>query len=106
MEKVMSEKATKKDAGTENKMPKVVWDDSNMKSSYANVCNVSSTREEMTLLFGTNQNWNPGQGSVTVQLSDRIILNPFAAKRLATLLNNVVAEYEKRFGSIGASEQA
>lgn len=101
----MAEKANKKEAGSQSKMPKVVWDDSNMKSSYANVCNVSSTREEMTLLFGTNQNWNPGQGSVTVQLTDRVILNPYAAKRLATLLNNVVGEYEKRFGALGAAEQ-
>src|SRR2546422_928794 len=27
------------------------WDDSNLKSSYANVCNVSSTREEVVLVF-------------------------------------------------------
>ena len=33
------------------------WDDSRMTSTYANVCNVSSTREEVTLLFGTNQSW-------------------------------------------------
>jgi hypothetical protein len=32
--------------------PKIRWDDSNMKSSYANVCNVASTREEFVLLFG------------------------------------------------------
>lgn len=101
----MAEKDTKKAAASEAKMPKVVWDDSNMKSSYANVCNVSSTREEVTLLFGTNQNWNPGQNAVTVQLSDRIILNPYAAKRLATLLNNVVTEYEKRFGPLSPAEQ-
>lgn len=101
----MAEKDTKKAAAGETKMPKVVWDDSNMKSSYANVCNVSSTREEVTLLFGTNQNWNPGQNSVSVQLSDRVILNPFAAKRLATLLNNVVTEYEKRFGALGPADQ-
>lgn len=100
----MAEEKVKKETAGDSKMPKVVWDDSNMKSSYANVCNVSSTREEMTLLFGTNQNWNPGEKSVTVQLSDRIIVNPYAAKRLATLLNNVVNEYEKRFGKLGAAE--
>jgi hypothetical protein len=37
--------------------PKVNWDDSDMRSSYANVCNVSSTREEVVILFGTNQAW-------------------------------------------------
>ncbi len=79
---------------------KIRWDDSNMRSSYANVCNVAGTREEIVLLFGMNQAWQAGQKEVTVQLSDRIILSPFAAKRLATLLSNVVRDYEFRFGSL------
>ena len=80
---------------------RVKWDDSEMRTTYANVCNVASTREEFTLLFGTNQTWNvqPG-GAVQVRLSDRVILSPFAAKRLAMLINSVVAEYEKRFGPL------
>jgi hypothetical protein len=82
-------------------MPKVIWNDANMKSSYANVCNVSSTREEVVLLFGMNQAWQNGQKEVTVQLTDRIILSPFAAKRLVGLLANVVKEYESRFGTLG-----
>jgi hypothetical protein len=81
-------------------LPKVKWDDTTMKTSYANVCNVASTREEVTLLFGTNQTWHSGQEEVSVRLSDRIILSPFAAKRLALLLGNVVSEYEKRFGQL------
>ncbi|WP_372740155.1 DUF3467 domain-containing protein [Neptunomonas sp.] len=81
--------------------PKIKWDDSQMRSTYANVCNVSSTREEITLLFGLNQAWNAQQKELVIGLSDRIILNPFAAKRMATLLNNVVAQYETRFGEIG-----
>ena len=81
-------------------MPKVKWNDANMRTTYANVCNVSSTREEVTLLFGTNQTWNAGQKEVTVELTDRIILSPFAAKRLAILVGNVVKEYENRFGEL------
>ena len=76
------------------------WDGSNMRSTYANVCNVTSTREEMTLLFGTNQSWHTGQKELVVQLSDRIVLNPYAAKRMSLLLSSVVAEYEKKFGTI------
>lgn len=86
-------------------VPRVEWDDSNMKTSYANVCNASSTREEVTLLFGTNQTWHAGQETVTVQLSDRIILNPFAAKRLTMMLDKVVSEYEKRFGKLDITAQ-
>jgi len=77
---------------------KLKWDDSNMKSSYANVCNVTSTREEVVMLFGVNQAWNRGQKEVTIQLTDRIIISPYAAKRLSMLLQGVVTEYEKRFG--------
>jgi hypothetical protein len=79
---------------------KIKWDDANMKSSYANVCNVTSTREEVVMLFGINQAWNRGQKEVTIQLTDRIIISPYAAKRLATLLEGVVREYEKRFGAL------
>jgi hypothetical protein len=79
---------------------KIRWDDSAMKSSYANVCNVTSTREEVVMLFGINQAWNRGQKEVTIQLTDRIIISPYAAKRLVTLLSGVVNEYEKRFGAL------
>lgn len=81
-------------------MTKVRWDDSKMRSTYANVCNVSSTREEMTMLFGTNQAWHTGQAELTVELTDRIIINPYTAKRLSILLNNTVREYEARFGEL------
>jgi hypothetical protein len=77
---------------------RIKWDDSGMKSSYANVCNVTSTREEVVMLFGINQAWNRGQKEVTIQLTDRIIISPYAAKRLTQLLEGVVKEYEKRFG--------
>jgi hypothetical protein len=77
---------------------KVNWDGNNMKTCYANVCNVSSTREGVTLLFGMNQAWHTGQKELAIQLSNRVILSPFGAKRLVTVLNGVVGEYERRFG--------
>ena len=79
-------------------VPRVKWDDSSMRSSYANVVNATSSREEVTIFFGTNQTWSPNEGEFTVQLSERIILNPFAAKRLILLLGNVLKEYESRYG--------
>lgn len=81
-------------------MPKVNWDQTNMKSTYANVCNVASTREEVTVLFGTNKTWQSGQNELTIDLSDRIIMNPYAAKRLSLLIGKVVKEYEDRFGDL------
>jgi hypothetical protein len=85
---------------------KIKWDDTNMKSSYANVCNVTSTREEVVMLFGINQAWNRGQKEVTIQLTDRIIISPYAAKRLATLLEGVMKEYESRFGTLSVEAVA
>ena len=79
---------------------KVVWDDSRMNTSYSNVCNVLGSREEITLLFGANQAWHSGQKEVKVLLSDRIVLNPYAAKRLAGLLDRVLTEYEARYGQL------
>jgi len=100
--------ATKAEAAAETVIEgtKIKWDDSNMKSAYANVCNVSSTREEVVLLFGVNQAWNRGQKEVVIQLTDRIIVSPFAAKRLSLLLNSVVKEYESRFGTLNIEAQA
>ena len=80
--------------------PKVVWDDSKMHTSYANVCNVLGTREEIMLLIGANQAWHGGQKEVTVALSERIVLNPFAAKRLLQLLGQGLKEYEARYGEL------
>ena len=88
--------------------PRIVWDDSNMRSVYANVSNVAGGREEIVLLFGMNQAWHSGQKEVKVQLTDRIVLSPFAAKRLAVLLNSVLQDYEKRYGQldVGVPQQA
>jgi hypothetical protein len=82
-------------------VPSVNWDDSSMKTSYANVVNAASTREEVTLFFGTNLTWNPGEAKeFHVRLSDRIVLNPYAAKRLWILVGAILKEYESRFGAL------
>lgn len=80
--------------------PKIKWDDSGMRTSYANVCNVLGTREEIMLLFGANQAWHGGQKEVTVLLSDRVVLNPYAAKRLHLMLEQGLKEYESRYGEL------
>lgn len=80
---------------------RVEWDDAKMVTTYANVANAASTREEVALLFGTNTTWKvSGDKPVKIELSNRIILSPFAAKRLAMLLNGVLDEYETRFGKL------
>ena len=81
--------------------PTVDWDDSQMRSTYANVVNASSTREEVTIFFGTNDTWKPtAERKFHVTLTDRIVLNPYAAKRLWVLLGAILGEYESRFGAL------
>ena len=86
--------------------PTVDWDDTEMRTTYANVVNASSTREEVALFFGTNLTWNPGEKrAFKVKLDDRIVLSPYAAKRFLTLLGGVLDEYETRFGKLDIKSQ-
>jgi len=76
----------------------------NLKSSYCNMANVTSTREEVVLNFGVNQNWDQPSGSpggLEVDMQHRVILSPFAAKRLSDALTQLVRDYEDRYGRLG-----
>ena len=74
------------------------WDDAKMQSTYANVCKVFGSREEISLLFGTNSALPDLGSEPVVVLSHRIMLTPYTAKRLAQMLERGVSEYEQRFG--------
>jgi hypothetical protein len=76
---------------------RVIWDDSNMRSVYANATNVAGGREEIVLLFGMNQAWHAGQKEIRIQLSDRVILSPLPPSGCHPL-NNVLKDYESRYG--------
>lgn len=81
--------------------PAVLWNDKTMATHFANVVNVQSTREQVDLFFGINQTWNVAQNEqVVVDLTNRIVLTPFAAKRLWTVLGGVLREYEARHGAL------
>jgi hypothetical protein len=78
---------------------KLTWDDTKMTTNFANVVNIQSTREQVDLFFGTNQTWNTaGDSTLSIELSNRMILSPFAAKRLSVALSRVLREYETRYG--------
>jgi hypothetical protein len=88
-------------AATDKKaQPQVKLDMSQLKSSYCNVANVTSTREEVVLNFGINQNWDLAQKAMDVELLHRVILSPFAAKRLNNMLTKLLQEYESRYGAL------
>jgi len=96
-EKKSIERGTTAARGTQ---PKVVWNDAQMKSIYANATNVVAGREEVLVLLGMNQAWQMGQDKVTVDLMERIVMSPFTAKRLALMLTNTLKAYEAKYGKV------
>jgi hypothetical protein len=88
----------------ENKDPdaaKIRYNIAELKSAYANVCNVTSTQEEVVLNFGINQEWERGQQKeLEIKLTNRIILNPFVAKRLSIMLSKLCGDYERKYGEL------
>ncbi len=85
--------------------PAVRWDASGVKSVYANVCNVTGTREEVVLDFGIHHGWEHGGTGAHIQLSSRVVLSPYACKRLASMLEAATREYEARYGSLATEPE-
>lgn len=85
--------------------PMVQWDDSKMVTHFANVVNIQSTMDQVDLFFGTNKTWNAGTDrQVKVELTDRVILSPHAAKRLSIALQGVLKEFESRYGELKVTQ--
>jgi hypothetical protein len=78
--------------------PEVKWNVDQLKSSYVNFANTHSTREEVVVNFGMNNNWDRREGEVEIELTHRIVMSPYAAKRLAELMTRLVSQYEVRYG--------
>ena len=70
-----------------------------MASAYTNWYRVTGTPEELILDFGLNTAIMPNQAE-TINLSHRIVMNFFTAKRLLLALNNVVQAHENSFGAL------
>ena len=79
------------------------WHDDKMESIFANIGTATANREEFYFLFGTHQNWRGSAAEtkeVDVNLTTRVVLNPFAAKRFAAILAASIKAYEDQFGKI------
>jgi hypothetical protein len=83
-------------------VPQLRWDDAKMQTRYANVVQVTGTREEIAILLGTHQIWHKDKDikEVVVPLEERILLNPGAAKRLLLQLSILLRGYESKYGTI------
>jgi len=96
----VSEKKGSKEAQPTERQIRVKLHTDNLKSSYANFCNVTSTREEVVVNFGINSDWDRSRGEIGIDLTNRLILSPFAAKRLHMMLTSLLEGYESRYGKI------
>jgi hypothetical protein len=77
-------------------------DQREMRTSYANAFRVNGTAEEVMVDFGLNVQ-SPSQGDsaeVTFAVSDRVIMNYHALKRLAITLSQLVRRHEEQFGEL------
>jgi hypothetical protein len=78
---------------------RVELDDSAVAALYANICRVASTPEEVIIDLALDP--SPLQeGSRTVRVAQRVIVNHYTAKRLINLLSSVIERHEKSFGPL------
>ena len=72
-----------------------------IETAFANAFEVLCYPGEIVLLFGNIQVVDGERGDfLSANLATRIILSPFAAKRLATLINDKIHDYESVFGPL------
>ena len=92
----MAEEATQSPTG--DNAPAI--DTATLKTTYANVCRIAQTPNEMIVDFGLNANFFGNILPEPLKLETRIILTHDAAKRLMLHLANSIQSYEAKYGVI------
>jgi hypothetical protein len=75
-------------------------DASEIQTSYANVCRIAQTPNEVIVDFGMNPNFFGQILDEPLKLNNRVILSHDAAKRLCLHLTATIQNYEARYGQI------
>ncbi len=88
----------------EQRQMKVGIDERSMAVTYANFFRTNGTPEEVMIDFGINAAntaaGQPNQPDVVVQVSQRVVLNYYSAKRLALTLGQMIRRHEDQFGEL------
>ncbi len=79
------------------------YDDSNVVASYANVCRVTGTPEELIIDFGINP--QPIGSQISINVSNRIVTNFYTAKRMRDAIHAAIVRYEQAFGVLETEVQ-
>ena len=94
------------ETGQDRKQSTVEWNDTAMQTTFANVVNIQGTREQVEVFYGTNRTWDVNNdGPVRVDLTNRVIMTPYAAKRMHQILTGVLREYEARHGVLKVDDK-
>lgn len=72
-------------------------DDSHVNAAYANFCRVTGSPEELIVDFGLNPQ-PVGQPKNPIQVTQRVIVNYYTAKRLLHALSLSIQRHESVFG--------
>lgn len=75
-------------------------DVSGLRTSYANVCRIAQTPNEVIVDFGLNPNFFGAILDEPLKLDNRVILSHDAAKRLCLHLTATIQNFEARYGNI------
>ena len=79
--------------------PQITLDDSHLTACYANFCRISSTPEELILDLGLNPQ-PMAREDTTINVSQRVIMNHYTAKRLLSALSMALQRHEQAFGAL------
>ncbi len=79
-------------------------DDSHAGVTYSSTARVWGSAEEINLDFAGPLR-PTGNNTATLKIDQRVILNPWAAKRLAMLLQQTIQRYESTYGEIELDER-
>jgi hypothetical protein len=75
-------------------------DQTALKTTYANVCRIAQTPNEVIVDFGMNPNFFGAILDEPLKLENRVIMSHDAAKRLCIHLTATVQNYEAKYGVI------
>jgi hypothetical protein len=93
------ERPSTEDPGQTMVQAELVLDDTSANTAYSNFARVTATPEEVIIDFALNP--NPfRQGKQEVKVTQRLIVNFYTAKRLASALAMTLQRHEQTFGSI------
>jgi hypothetical protein len=85
--------------GQQAQQAEIVLDDKSAHAAYSNFARVTATPEEVIIDFGLNP--NPFMaGKQEVKVTQRLIMNFYTAKRLASALGMTLQRHEATFGMI------